>query len=1367
MPNYKLTLDSLALSLPKDDKGYIGVTVTKDEQPVTDFTNLTLQLVDGTGKVISSAFSDDTGDTIPDVLVVDGTAEISPTETYKVKLTSSVEGDDNATAESDPVTITVVEPGETPALKATIAKTVSGTTVVLRATVESRYEDKTFTWYKDGAEVEQSTNKAELVLEASKEGSYTVKAQADIRRNKARRSITSDAVTVEASDFTQASPVASEDHSADHVEDTHATETHTGENHGSETHTGEPAAETHEGGQPTAGEHTEQPVPAAPVGDTAVTPSPAPAQPKALPVFDHTENYAMIDLARKKYTVAAIKRFVENAKRAGYRGAILHVGDNETFAVKLTALGDYNDKVGAYLTKEEVKGIVDAYQDAKFSVGLKVGMPSHAAALLRYFNGTNPSVVGGRSHLKQTKEAADALAPILTELLGTGVTVFHMGGDEIEGGAYDKIALIQFYKAVRDILRSIESFGQQGKIFVWNDAVVADNVNEIAELVDGFFFWEHKENRATLAQIMATGKPVYNANRYFCYNAPTGDKDKYKGDANWAARDALKRWSLNQFSNDSRDYVVENAKNVAGVVMALWSERAPDLSGEEIVNRINPFMRSIAVKADSVYSEDAAAKVADMVANDFSNYGKIDTIEIAALGIESALPAMDEPVDSPRGLASLPEEKPAAEETHTEQPAGPVTNEQDGSHEAQPPHSDNTHTDQPVSPQPNGDNHAGDQEGNTEHKPTGEDATHTGENADTVSPTPGHEDTGHHDSSENTDHAGTGSEDNAHTADPAPVVPGNTNGDTTVTPPSGNEGQPVVPSTGETTVVTPADPTPANPQPEAPVNNDTHSADPVTPPENSGDHTTDPAPVVPGNNGDTTVTPPESHETQPAPVVPTPGTGENQPAPVDPVSPAPVTPAVPTPGNDTEGTFSIELSQTNIGDITEGETLEIHAVTQSGATLTSCQWYQIKEGIAVAIDGQNTDTLNIVISPEHGKQFYLSAIVNGSQLTSKTAVISNLRYKDITIESSQEDRIKDLKVDGELNVTAVVTPNDSNLTLKWEREVSGVRVPVVGNTTSSLYISPLALTDAGNYYLVATRFDKKVEKLITQVTVTEKEVLQPMAVTLDLSGNVQRPFGGSFQLVATVTNLGENTVYQWFRTPNGGQPALLPAQQLSVLSIADLKASDAGHYYVEVSDGVRQPVRSASVYLDVIPEPKAEDNTGTNTGNTHVDPNDPHADSGRDFTFTNLKVYNFRQYANVMQPVNRTPPAIGLSWQIRLYGDLMDILKYPDVDVYMDAMDAAVDFFYTYKDSLFSMDNRARFLQYATDADLTKDDREALLEVFNVFASMGDPETNQRWSLFEIKDILQDTVAYARLVQYYDRKFQSMKSAKVQGNFLV
>lgn len=1287
MPNYKLTLDSLALSLPKDDKGYIGVTVTKDEQPVTDFTNLALQLVDSTGKVISSAFSDDTGDTIPDVLVVDGTAEISPTETYKVKLTSSVEGEENATAESDPVTITVVEPGETPALKATIAKTVSGTTVVLRATVESRFEDKTFTWYKDGAEVEQSTNKAELVLEAGKEGSYTVKAQADIRRNKARRSITSDAVTVEASDFTAAAaPVNSEDHRGDHTEDTHATETHTGENHGSETHTGEPAAETHEGGQPTAGEHTEQPVPAAPVGDTTVTPSPAPAQPKALPVFDHAENYAMIDLARKKYTVAAIKRFVENAKRAGYRGAILHVGDNETFAVKLTALGDYNDKVGAYLTKEEVKGIVDAYQDTKFSVGLKVGMPSHAAALLRYFNGTNPSVVGGRSHLKQTKEAADVLAPILTELLSTGITVFHVGGDEIEG--YDKIGLIQFFKSIKDTLRSVESFGQQGKIFIWNDAVSSDNVNEIAEFVDGFFFWQHKADRATLAQIMATGKPVYNANSYYCYNAPTGDKDKYKGDANYAARDALKNWSLNQFSNETRDYTVENAKNVAGAVMALWSERSGDLSGEEIVNRINPFMRSIAVKADAVYSEDTATKVADMIANDYSNYGKIDTIEVASLGIDNALPAMDEPVDSPRGLNSLPEEKPAAEETHTEQPAGPVTNEQDGSHEAQPPHSDDTHTDQPVSPQPNGDNHAGDQEGNTEHKPTGEDATHTGENADTVSPTPGHEDTGHHDSSENTDHAGTASEDNAHTADPAPVVPGNTNGDTTVTPPSGNEGQPVVPSTGETTVVTP-------------------------------------------------------------------------------VSPAPVTPAAPTPGNDTEGTFSIELSQTNIGDITEGETLEIHAVTQSGATLTSCQWYQIKEGIAVAIDGQNTDTLNIVISPEHGKQFYLSAIVNGSQLTSKTAVISNLRYKDITIASSQEDRIKDLKVDGELNVTAVVTPNDNNLTLKWEREVSGVRVPVVGNTTSSLYISPLALTDAGNYYLVATRFDKKVEKLITQVTVTDKEVLQPMAVTLDLSGNVQRPFGGSFQLVATVTNLGENTVYQWFRTPNGGQPALLPAQQLSVLSIADLKASDAGHYYVEVSDGVRQPVRSASVYLDVIPEPKAEDNTGTNTGNTHVDPNDPHADSGRDFTFTNLKVYNFRQYANVMQPVNRTPPAIGLSWQIRLYGDLMDILKYPDVDVYMDAMDAAVDFFYTYKDSLFSMDNRARFLQYATDADLTKDDREALLEVFNVFASMGDPETNQRWSLFEIKDILQDTVAYARLVQYYDRKFQSMKSAKVQGNFLV
>nr|DAI04819.1 MAG TPA: hypothetical protein [Caudoviricetes sp.] len=1277
MPNYKLTLDSLALSLPKDDKGYIGVTVTKDEQPVTDFTNLTLQLVDSTGKVISSAFSDDTGDTIPDVLVVDGTAEISPTETYKVKLTSSVEGEDNATAESDPVTITVVEPGETPALKATIAKTVSGTTVVLRATVESRFEDKTFTWYKNGEEIELSKDKAELVLEAGREGSYTVKAQADIRRNKARRSITSEAVTVEASDFTTAAaPVNSEDHHADHVEDTHATETHEDTSHNTETHVGgEPAASGHTENQPAAGNPEGQPA--------VVSPAPAAPQPKALPVYDHAENYAMIDIARKKYTVAAIKRFVENAKRAGYRGAILHIGDNETFAVKLTALGDYNDKVGAYLTKEEVKGIVDAYQDTKFSVGLKVGMPSHAAALLRYFNGTNPSVVGGRSHLKQTKEAADALAPILTELLSTSVTVFHAGGDEIEG--YDKIGLIQFFKSIKDTLRSVESFGQQGKIFIWNDAVVVDNVKEISEFVDGFFFWQHKADRATLAEIMATGKPVFNANSYYCYNAPTGDKDKYKGDANWAARDALKNWSLNQFSDNRRDHTVENAKNVAGVVMALWSERSGDLSGEEIVNRVNPFMRSIAVKADAVYSEDAAAKVADMIANDFSNYGKIDTIEVASLGIDTALPAMDEPVDSPRGLTSLPEEKPAVEENHPAQPTDPAaTGNQNGGHEAQPPHAGDTHAEQPVSPSPNGDNHAADQEGNTEHKPAGGDTTHTGENANPANPEPGHEDTSHNNPARNTDHTGTGSENNAHTTDPAPVVPGNTDGSTTVTPPPATEPQPAVP--------------------------------------------------------------------------PSSGTTEQ---------PSPAQPAAPTPGNNTEGTFSIELSQTNLGDITEGETLEIHAVTQSGATLTSCQWYQIKEGIAVAIDGQNTDTLNIVISPEHGKQFYLSAIVNGSQLTSKTAVISNLRYKDITIESSQEDRIKDLKMDGELNVTAVVTPNDSNLTLKWEREVSGVRVPVVGNTTSSLYISPLALTDAGNYYLVATRFDKKVEKLITQVTVTDKEVLQPMAVTLDLSGNVQRPFGGSFQLVATVTNLGENTVYQWFRTPNGGQPALLPAQQLSVLSIADLKASDAGHYYVEVSDGVRQPVRSASVYLDVIPEPKVENNPGANAGNNHVNPNDPHADSGRDYTFTNLKVYNFRQYANVMQPVNRTPPAVGLSWQIRLYGDLMDILKYPDVDVYMDAMDAAVDFFYTYKDSLFSMDNRARFLQYATDADLTKDDREALLEVFNVFASMGDPETNQRWSLFEIKDILQDTVAYARLVQYYDRKFQSMKSAKVQGNFLV
>lgn len=596
-------------------------------------------------------------------------------------------------------------------------------------------------------------------------------------------------------------------------------------------------------------------------------------------------------------------------------------------------------------------------------------------------------------------------------------------------------------------------------------------------------------------------------------------------------------------------------------------------------------------------------------------------------------------------------------------------------------------------------------------------------------------------------------------------------------PAGSTDTQPVSPAPSEehhdTPAVTPSQPSTgsdAGVQPSAPVNNEsstptdnTHTETGSQPAVGAGEHhdetnhaTEQPQgtpvqpPVAPEHHDETT------HNTEGNPSVS--GTTETQ-------------PAVPEKRG-------IKLDHTNLGILHEGSELVIKAVAtpeEKGYELAQCQWMNIKDGVASPLAGQNTATLNIVIGPEHGNIFYLIAY-NGPELVmSEHAKATHIEYKDVEIIVKPETQLLN-KVEGDpldLEVTAV--PSD-HVVFRWKKEVNGQETSVEGGTQNTLHIEPLRLTDAGDYFIEGERLGKVfARRKVSTVEVAPRKVEVPFNPVLDKSGELSEAIGKTFTLTVTEPNATENTVYSWYRTPVGGQPALLPGQNTHVLTISDLKVSDAGVYYVEVSETNRAPVRSAAVTLNVIPEPETlkpqppvPGTDGTTGDSSTTDPYDGSKVQGDAFgykhTLTNLSVATFRQYAQMMNPASRIDPLTGLEWQIRLYETLMTILKTDSIDVYMEAMDAAVDFFYTYSGSLFAMENRARFLQYATDSRLPKDSREALLELFNVFYTMGNPGgPEDRWDLKEIKDILRNSVAYARLSQYYDRKYKAMKSAEISG----
>jgi len=206
-------------------------------------------------------------------------------------------------------------------------------------------------------------------------------------------------------------------------------------------------------------------------------------------------------------------------------------------------------------------------------------------------------------------------------------------------------------------------------------------------------------------------------------------------------------------------------------------------------------------------------------------------------------------------------------------------------------------------------------------------------------------------------------------------------------------------------------------------------------------------------------------------------------------------------------------------------------------SISSYQW--MKNGVAISGANQAQLIINNTTAADTG--FYTVEVTNACTFP---VMVSNAAH--ITINTpvvySTQPLTQAVCVGENLSLSANVT--GGNLTYQWQK----AGIDITGETSSSLNINAVSLTDAADYTLISSNVCGNVNSNIATVTVNALP-----AATASTTGNLTFCNGDSILIEA---NTGTGLSYQW----------LLNGNAISGATNANIYADSQGNYTVEVTD---------------------------------------------------------------------------------------------------------------------------------------------------------------------------------------------------------
>lgn len=341
-------------------------------------------------------------------------------------------------------------------------------------------------------------------------------------------------------------------------------------------------------------------------------------------------NGLMLDNARRYYSVAVIKQYIDTLAENGGGFLHLHFSDHENYGLESELLnqkaadadvsdGLYrNPQTGKLFLSDAQLGEIVAYaHEKKIELIPELGSPNHMDGIFTllihhrgedYVRSLKSNVVDDEIDITNPQSIA-LVETLMAEVMAKfpHSKRFHIGADEFGYSVESHPQFVAYVNRLADFL------ARKGwKTQMWNDGVIKQSLADLNQQIE-VTYWSYDGNaqnkterkkrrnlRASMPELIEAGFKVWNYNSYYLYFIPSSDVGS-SHDTNYAIRDVEQHWHLGVWDNANSQNALPPLQQqaIGGAALAVWGEHSDSLSDQTVFTHTQKLLKAVLAKANN------------------------------------------------------------------------------------------------------------------------------------------------------------------------------------------------------------------------------------------------------------------------------------------------------------------------------------------------------------------------------------------------------------------------------------------------------------------------------------------------------------------------------------------------------------------------------------------------------------------------------------------------------------------------------------------------------------------------------------------------------------------------------------------------